>query len=792
MAGSEANYASDTNSNPSSSVIGQNGVTGNTSDFQSSSTSTQIPKNKLHDYTSYTYRITLFFLTAKDFNTLAASPSTFEPKYSLISSAGGYANPSSMSVEVNVEGASANVADTRRHPDFLTDFFIDNLQLQTVVGLNAKTKSTNAIDISFTITEPYGMSLLDRLLSACETSEDAQTNYMTQPYLLQVDLLASPTDEQLDRLKTTNNLIDRKRIPIKLLEMKIKPTGSGTTYACRAMPFNHSAFDMTTAALPVTMNIEASTVGEFFSTTDDFVKLFSDQIQAEEERLESEIGKWINDNTILNGGSTPTPEQIKQKKDSLKNAIVFNSKSLTAGYNTYMKKIADDQKLTKYAPTLIAFNIPSDEIAKSPIVDKLAQASDTKMSDATSGIGKSDPTYKKVQTFSINPGTSIIDVIDQVMGKSDYIKNQIITEGKSNNDQSASEEYSSGSERTESNTKQQNLKWYRVVPSVVLNDFDTVRNSYSKTVLYTILPYSTANAYHPNFPKSTGESALESVVRKYDYLYTGLNRDILRLDIDFDNTYYTQITTYRDQVKRLGNDASSDPNDVVDSKFSNREATTNILPQTTEVVGSNKDANSMNTSTNPNEKIVADLKKSIYSNQRGDMLNIKLQIIGDPDFIKQDDVYYNPSSPEEYAKIVDNRLKAPIVSSGPNSGQILFDAEQVYVQVNFKNAVDIDDSKGIVNKQDLLRNGRRTDGTFSGVYKLLTVQSEFNRGQFTQTLDLVRMPDPLPKAVTVSNQPVNNESSDYSGRSPSTVNNATVNTISPELPGVINQGTGTI
>jgi hypothetical protein len=574
--------------------------------------------------------------------------------------------------------------------------------------------------------------------------------------------------------------------------MKIKPTGSGTTYACRAMPFNHSAFDMTTAALPVTMNIEASTVGEFFSTTDDFVKLFSDQIQAEEERLESEIGKWINDNTILNGGSTPTPEQIKQKKDSLKNAVIFNSKSLTAGYNTYMKKIADDQKLTKYAPTLIAFNIPSDEIAKSPIVDKLAQASDTKMSDATSGIGKSDPTYKKVQTFSINPGTSIIDVIDQVMGKSDYIKNQIITEGKSTNDQSASEEYSSGSERTESNTKQQNLKWYRVVPSVVLNDFDTVRNGYSKTVLYTILPYSTANAYHPNFPKSTGESALESVVRKYDYLYTGLNRDILRLDIDFDNTYYTQITTYRDQVKRLGNDASSDAIDVVDSEFSNRQATTNILPQTTEVVGSNKDANSMNTSTNPNEKIVADLKKSIYSNQRGDMLNIKLQIIGDPDFIKQDDVYYNPSSPEEYAKIVDNRLKAPIVSSGPNSGQILFDAEQVYVQVNFKNAVDIDDSKGIVNKQDLLRNGRRTDGTFSGVYKLLTVQSEFNRGQFTQTLDLVRMPDPLPKAVTVSNRPVNNESSDYSGRSPSTVNNATVNTISPGLPGVINQGTGTI
>jgi hypothetical protein len=67
----------------------------------------------------------------------------------------------------------------------------------------------------------------------------------------------------------------------------------------------------------------------------------------------------------------------------------------------------------------------------------------------------------------------------------------------------------------------------------------------------------------------------------------------------------------------------------------------------------------------------------------------------------------------------------------------------VYVQVNIKNAVDIDNTIGIVNKQDILSNGRRTDGTFSGIYKVLTVQSEFNRGQFIQTLDLIRVPDAL-------------------------------------------------
>jgi hypothetical protein len=63
-----------------------------------------------------------------------------------------------------------------------------------------------------------------------------------------------------------------------------------------------------------------------------------------------------------------------------------------------------------------------------------------------------------------------------------------------------------------------------------------------------------------------------------------------------------------------------------------------------------------------------------------------------------------------------------------------------------------------------LTNGRKTDGSFSGIYKVLTVQSEFSRGQFSQTLDLVRMPDELPKATPAKKQSVNNQSSDYSGR----------------------------
>jgi hypothetical protein len=717
-------------------------------------------KNKLHDYTSYTYRITLFLLTRKDYNALATNPQTFVPTFSLISSGAGYATPGLITTTTERKsspwGGFEDVSTTQtragRHPDFQTDFFIDNLQLTTVVGLNAQNKASNAVEISFNITEPYGLSLLDRLLSACETSGDKNTNYIAQPYLLQIDLLASPTDEQLTRLNQTNNVIDTKRIAIKMQEMKIKPTGSGTTYAVRAIPFNHTAFSITAAALPVNIKVEAGTVGEFFSNEEDFVKLFAGEVKSQEERLESELKAWFADQD--NGMTQPTPEQVEAQRNALKKAIFYNSKSLTAGYNSYMEKIAKQQQLSKLAPTKIAFSIDKEFINSPMVSNETSQNTNARMIDSRTTVGQTDPGYKTVESFNLREGTNIIEVIDQAMAKSQYIKNQIKTIGQVRNEEQAAANYNNGNPRTGDTKQPEKLKWYRIVPSVALSDFDAARNDYSKTILYSILPYSAVNSYHPNFPKTTAASVKSKVVREYNYVYTGLNQDILRLDIDFDSTYYTQLTTYRNQVARLGTNALSDPKDYPVTQFgfqSNTQQT--ILPNTIQYVGSNKESTGMNTATNPEEKVIADLKKSIYTSQRGDLLNIKMQITGDPDFIKQDDIYYNPGSPAKYLEFSRSRtqfLDVPITASG----QILFDAEQIFVQVNFQNAVDINDNKGIVNKQELLQNGRRTDGTFSGVYKVQKVTSEFNRGQFTQTLDLIRMPDVLEEIAQSAGQTV--------------------------------------
>jgi hypothetical protein len=550
--------------------------------------------------------------------------------------------------------------------------------------------------------------------------------------------------------------------------MKIKPSGSGTTYAVRAMPYNHSAFDTTTASLPVTMTVEAGTVGEFFSSTDDIIKDFEGISEADEERIESELQKWIQNNTIIFANQKPTPEEVERQREALKQGVIFNEKSLAAAYNNYMDSIAKDKKLSLFPPTKIAFSIPNDEMRKSLIVNPNESSNDNvSMQNTATGYNKPNPNFKRQQPITLNAGTSIIDVIDMIMTRSDYIKKQIETQKSKQNESSANSDYTNGSERTGDTQEPKKLKWYKILPTVSLKDFDSSTNTYSKTVLYNILPYNAANAYHPNFPKIDSSNVADAVVRTYDYLYTGLNQDIIKLDVDFDTSFYTLVTTKGEQVKRIASDAGSDESDVDknEQKYSNTTPAATIPPVVKAFAGSDKSAVGTTKATSPEEQIVSDMKGSLYSRQRGDGLNIKLQIVGDPAYIKQDDIFINAGSPEEYNKFITSRLGNNSMKPIAEDGQILFDAEQVYVRVNVKNAVDIDNNLGIVNKQDTLSNGRKTDGTFSGIYKVLTVQSEFNRGQFTQTLDLIRIPDALDPP---------NKSAQNQGTSTKSVTNGTV------------------
>ena len=703
--------------------------------------------NKLHNFTGYTYRITLFLLTQEDFKSISDNPASFDPKHALISSGGGYATPSQTTRTPTMMGGFQETTTPGRHPDFLEDFFIENLAFTSTVGLNAKSKASNSFGITFNIIEPYGMTLLDRLLSACETTAKC-TNYIEQPYLLQVDFLSNVSEAfKTDPNKPSGILIDRKRFPIRFSELKIKPSTGGTEYRCSALPYNHTALSQSKAVLPINMAIEAKTVGDFFDADTSLDLVFKGPGQVNPDRIESEITKWIQSRPY--GYSSPSVAEIEAKRTELKSSLV-SGKSLPNAYNNYMKSISTEGKLFRSSPNLIAFNIDS-VFKNSPLTDPdITEVDNQPMTPALAGIvvttaGYVNPDYKTKQIYNLHAGSDIVTVIDRIMQSSKYIKDQVLDTKKAVEESQQAASNSGSATRKDDSVlnKYKFLDWYKIIPQVRLLGFDSTRNAYSTQSIFNVVPYRTANPYHPDFKKTKIPKGKLS--RSYKYLYTGLNTDIISLDIDFDTAFYTQLTSFQNNKQRDGSNYTSgpfaDPVQVRDG-----EGTSRVMdpPMTFNAVGSEQQAAStVNRGKDPKDQAVASLVKSVSPGGRGDMLNIRVRIVGDPGFIKQDDIYYNPMSPDykTFTRGISNQNEQAPINS--DTGQILFDQEQVYVQLITRSAVDINDATGITNKQIKLSNGRTTDSTFSGVYKVQSVKSELSRGKFEQTLELIKMPNDM-------------------------------------------------
>jgi hypothetical protein len=141
--------------------------------------------NPLHQFATYTYSIALFILSDEDINKITTNPASWVPgqnrvKTCLIASGG------------------KNTGHYVRNSNFTDDFYFTDLKMTTVIGLNNRSKASNAIEISFGIVEPYGMSLLDRIMAAA--ADVAAPNFKAMPYLLEIDFYGSTDNGTITKM----------------------------------------------------------------------------------------------------------------------------------------------------------------------------------------------------------------------------------------------------------------------------------------------------------------------------------------------------------------------------------------------------------------------------------------------------------------------------------------------------------------------------------------------------------------------------------------------------------------
>jgi hypothetical protein len=697
-------------------------------------------RNPLHDYATYTYSIALYILTKEDINTLTVNPAVWEPGTGKVNSC-------------LIASGGKNTGRYVRNPNFTDDFYFDNLKMTTMIGMNSRSKSSNAIEISFTILEPYGMSLLDRIM---QTAEDIRApNFKAMPYLLEIEFYGF--DDAGTAIQVSEQ---RKRLPVQIIEMKIKVGSKGAEYAIKAIPWNHQALSQSAATTPINLEVKASTVQEFFynnladlaSVAGQDAKKMDAQshIQrkeseqkaaedanraAEQERANQaarEQGvseKDIADYKVSPAARKPDSQDIVDSKGVVNHAFAVSS--YCGGVNAWytdliIKKLRATADAIRFefhrGPLDCPYDIASSKISVPEQKDiSRAAVKEDKPEDAAKAAAKSaNRVFTDATAFAISAGTSIPQVIDMVMRNSSYITDQI-KDPKNMQPQELAEK------------EGKPLWWYKVVPSIEIKEYDYAMNKFSSVTTYHIMPYRVFDSKHPNGPSAAPRGA----IKEYFYSYTGKNIDVLDLQIDFDTLFYTSVTAgaakwqadqatvaAQQQQDNAAKAAKENP-DVAKELVNRQLRLVSTQPQSTGVGG---------TQNGVKPVLAADIQKGLYSTQRGDMLNLKLKITGDPELIKQDDIYTNPAQ-GGYANSLDS-------NGAPQNGSVDMDNGEILALVEFKTIVDMDEETGQPRKQTDAQNS-----VFTGLYRMLDIENTFAGGRFEQVVNMVRVPDALNEAA---------------------------------------------
>jgi hypothetical protein len=178
-------------------------------------TDRQIPnqENVLQKYENYTYQLSWYLAPPSSYNRFG-NYRNLSNYYLLAQSGGasGVAGSVQSSQGVDATGSLDTavpdvVSNASRNPFFDVDFFIDNLDITTRFPLAGTRMSHSNTEISFTVTEPYGLSLIPRLQNAIEdlykqagifTRSGAR--YSSAVYLMVIKFWGIKSDGTLERV----------------------------------------------------------------------------------------------------------------------------------------------------------------------------------------------------------------------------------------------------------------------------------------------------------------------------------------------------------------------------------------------------------------------------------------------------------------------------------------------------------------------------------------------------------------------------------------------------------------
>tara|TARA_R110000868_G_scaffold102091_1_gene281138 strand:- start:93302 stop:95716 length:2415 start_codon:yes stop_codon:yes gene_type:complete len=646
-----------------------------------------ILKNELSKFATHNYRWTFSALAAGEYN----NPSSYRDtggSYPIIRSGGLPDKPVTTFIEdtlkINVE------------------YYIDNVSVEYLATPTPGTGVTSATQISFSVTEPYSIGLFFQSL-VIATQKGGFVSHLTAPYALMCEFIGY---NDTGIVSTSSKRV----LAINLTNISMKINEGGCTYEIEAIPFNHIAL-LDTIQVPTTdMELIGDTVAQLLGSGEQSLAAVLNNNQTE---LFKSAQRLVKDEYVIN---FPTD-------------IASNTRSGTSTFGSTIETLrtsitpAGPVRVDTSSRANINIDSNSNYIGNSPIIQSFTAY-------GTNPFAKEDQTWDPInqifsrtnltidsanRIFTFSSGTRIQKIIEDVILTSEwstYLENFQVDEADM-------------------------VDWFKIDTKVDIIDPSeaAIIGRPAMRFTYTVIPYKVHKSIFSSVSEPQDYSPnITKCVKAYNYIYTGLNDDIISFDLEFNSSFFKPVGNLAS-----GNQANNISGSVIDLQrqsglrivepagFLDSDGTTALNAPATVAPMTFALGTGGGATINTNKKALAELFSNNVLNSDVENVTVNLKIWGDPYYMADNDAGNYRPGPGQLNIAAD--------------GQIDWQRSEVDILLNFKSGIDYGNN-GLI--------GLDPASMFSGIYKIVIVKSSFDNGTFTQELELLRRPNQTKNSIEIT------------------------------------------
>lgn len=636
-------------------------------------------RNPLHNFRSFNY---LFTLAAVKESALTDPKSIrASADYFVVAKSAGKGNDPILTNELST--TSQLVKDFNKRGLGRFDMYLNNVEIETLMAFSKTTNLAMATKISFEVHEPLSVN---GFLEAIQIASIAagHKSYMGAPFVLKVEFLGY-LDTETGPSTNLETADEKRYFVLNITKVEIDVTEAGTKYRVQAIAHNETGYgDSNDLKTPI--QISGTTVGSILKN------LMTSLEKSEKEAIEKETGQ-------TNG-------------DYDRYEIVFPSLVGDKLVYTQPNIALRDSAVTELLNSGGLYSMPDP----GPVLSEMySSGTQPKFTFNPALNAKNQPKFEIAKTsMQFTKGAKIHDIISSIVRDSTWGKRIF-------------------AEPPEKIIKNGMVEFVHV--AIELEYVNDRWNPYTKRPVclyrYVVIPYKMHFTRVPLFQKLIPKPEMQLFVdkhvkRKYSYLYTGENVDILKFNITFNHLFYQSYT------QNLGNKTIFSNPDLTKRRNSTNKALNPTNPDAEENKfipdsprrSDSKLSNIVKHGNNAGPRdyysydvLVSAMHQALLDNT--DMIRCEIEIIGDPYYLVTGGIgNYRPT----------------LVDSGiTTDGEAPYQTHDIVIVLEFRNPSDINSKTGEAIFDD-------TKVPFSGCFRVIKAHNKFMDGLFTQRLSLVRIP----------------------------------------------------